>query len=108
LEFEEMAGEGATQVEEGEIREAMDGAFELFLSERESASIDELELAVLRLQYEASRQVLARHLTQFAQKKLDEQQAQGGSCATRRPIELTVNLGDTRLRPTGSRTKRGR
>ena len=103
------AGEGPTQITEGEIREAMDGAFETLLSERESESIDEIEAAVLRVQYEVSRRMLARHLAQVAQKKLEEQPlVRGGSSSTRRPIELTVKLGDTSSRPFGLKTMQGR
>jgi hypothetical protein len=69
LEFEDIAGEGSEAVTEGEILEAMDGAFEMVLSEREGESIDDLEAAVVRMQYEVNRQVLARQLTNLAQKK---------------------------------------
>jgi hypothetical protein len=110
LELEEIAGEEPKQITEDDIREAMDGAFETVLSESQSESIDDLEAAVLRVQFEVSRRMLARHLAQVAQKKLDEQrQAAGaGSSETRHPIELTVKLGDTSLRPTGSKTTPGR
>ena len=67
LEFEDVAGEGSDEVTEGEILEAMDGAFELLLSEDESESIDDLEAAVMRMQYEVNRQVHSHgHQTQHA------------------------------------------
>jgi hypothetical protein len=109
VEFDEVAGEGADPVTEGEIMEAMDGAFEMLLSEEQGESIDELEAAVVRMQYEVNRRVLARQLTQIAQKKLDElREARDASLPTQRRIELRVNLGATSSRRSGSSRTRGR
>lgn len=108
LEIKEIAGEEPRQITEGDIREAMDGAFETFLSESQSESIDELESALVRVQFEVSRRVMARHLADLAQKKLDEQrQSAGASCATRHPIELTVKLADIGSTLIESRMTRG-
>jgi hypothetical protein len=108
LEIEEVAGQASAQITEGDIREAMDGAFETYLSESQAESIDELESALVRAQFEVSRRVLARHLARLAQKKLDEQRLEAAaSCATRYPIELTVKLADIRSTLIESRTTRG-
>lgn len=109
LEFEDVAGQEYDEVTEGEILEAMDGAFEMVLSEQDSESIDDLEAAVVRMQYEVSRKVLARQLADLAKKKLGEQRPPGGtSSTTLHRIELTVNLADLSSRPAESKTTRGK
>lgn len=108
LEIDEVAGETSESITEGEILETMDGAFEMVLSEHDTESIDELEAAVVRMQYEVNRRVMARQLASIAQKKLSESRARASGCEpTPHRIELTVNLDDMSLRPTGSRTRRG-
>jgi uncharacterized coiled-coil protein SlyX len=109
LEFEDIAGGASEMVTEGEILEAMDGAFEMVLSEHEAESIDDLEAAVVRMQYEVNRQVMARQLANLAQKKLDSRRKAGDeSSETPHRIELTVNLGAMRSRRSGSKTRQGR
>jgi FKBP-type peptidyl-prolyl cis-trans isomerase (trigger factor) len=109
LEFEDVAGQEYDEVTEGEILEAMDGAFEMVLSEQQSESIDDLEAALVRMQYEVSRKVLARQLADLAKKKLAEQRtAADASSTTLHRIELTVNLADLSSRLVGSKTTRGR
>lgn len=108
LEIDEVAGEASESITEGEILETMDGAFEMVLSEHDAESIDELEAAVVRMQYEVNRRVMARQLASIAQKKLSESRARESGCEpTSHRIELTVNLDDMSLRPTESRTRRG-
>lgn len=108
LEIKEIAGEEAKQITEGDIREAMDGAFETYLAESQTESIDEMESALIRVQFEVSRRMMARHLADLAQKKLDEQRKEAGaSCAIRHPIELTVKLADIASTLIESRATRG-
>jgi hypothetical protein len=49
--------------------EQADGSFELVLSEQQASSIDDCEQALLRTNYAAVRQALARHLTALSKKK---------------------------------------
>jgi hypothetical protein len=109
LEVEDVAGQEYEEVTEGEILELMDGAFQMVLSEKEAESIDDLEAALVRMQYEVTRKVLARQLADLAKKKLGERRkAAGASSTTRHRIELTVNLADMSSRPPASKTTRGR
>ena len=108
LEIDEVAGEASEAITDGEILETMDGAFEMLLTEQAGESIDDLEAALVRMQYEVNRRVMARQLASIAQKKLSEQRAAAsGSEPIQHRIELTVNLDDMSLRPTASKTKRG-
>lgn len=108
FEFEDVAGQPEDETPEGEILEAMDGAFEMLLSEPQSESIDDLEAALARMQYEVSRRVLARQLADLAKKKLAARRAAGGGCSrTPHRIELTVNLAGSSSRPRAWRTTRG-
>jgi hypothetical protein len=109
LEVEDIAGQEYDEVTEGDILEMMDGAFEMVLSEQQSESIDDLEAALVRMQYEVNRKLLARQLADLAKKKLDEQRtAEGTSSQTLHRIELMVNLADLSSRPTASKTTPGR
>jgi hypothetical protein len=77
------------QIGEGEVLEALDGAFEQMLLEQEGESIDDLEARVMRLQYLAGRAAMARHLTAIAQKKLTQQASmEAVSSSMKRPIGL--------------------
>lgn len=108
LEVEDIAGQEYDEITEGEILEAMDGAFEMVLSEQASESIDDLEAALVRLQYEASRAAMARHLALLAKKKLSAQRTGADtSSTTRHRIALTVNLADSSSRPAASKTTPG-
>ena len=92
VEIEEIEeGEGQEQIGEEDVLEALDGAFEQLLSEREGESIDDLEAGLMRLQYVAGRAAMVRQLTAIAKKKLEQRRLTGeASSPTRHRIELTA------------------
>jgi hypothetical protein len=91
VEIEEIEeGEEDEQIGEAGVLEALDGAFEELLTQQAGESIDELEASLLRLQYVAGREAMARHLTEAAQKKHGPQRSvEAEFSATRRPTEST-------------------
>ena len=83
IEIEES--EGQEQIGEGDVVEALDGAFEQMLMESEGESIDDLESGLLRLQYVTGRAAMARHLTALAKKKLEQRRSTGAESSPMRP-----------------------
>ena len=104
IDVEECA-EGEAQ-EPTDLVEALDGAFEQAISEHQAESVDDVEEAVLRVQYAAVRTALARHFEGVAKKKLEQAEA---SCEpTPRRIESTGKPGAMSSRPTGPKTRRAK
>jgi hypothetical protein len=66
---EEVEESGAEGLEMGQIRKAADGSSEQVITDEASESIDEMEAALIRMQYEVGRGALADHLSQVAKKK---------------------------------------
>jgi hypothetical protein len=85
---EEVEEAGAEGQETGQIRKAEDGSYEQLITDEASESIDEMEAAVIRMQYEVGRGALADHLSEVAKKKPTRRPRKAsGSTDTRRPIE---------------------
>ena len=83
-------GEGDEPIGEADVLEALDGAFEAVLSDRAGESIDDLETSLLRLQYVAGREAMARHLTAVAQKKPGQRRSVAAEFSPiQRPTEST-------------------
>ncbi len=66
---EEVEATGVEGLETGQIRKAGEGSYEQLITDEASESIDEMEAALIRMQYEVGRGALADHLSQVAKKK---------------------------------------
>jgi hypothetical protein len=85
---EEVEESGADAQELGQIRKVADGSYEQLMTDEASESIDEMEAAVIRMQYEVGRGALADHLSEVAKKKPARRPKKvSGSTSTRPPIE---------------------
>jgi hypothetical protein len=84
---EEVEEAGAEGQETGQIGKAADGSYEQLITDEASESIDEMEAALVRMQYEVGRGALADHLSQVAKKKPARRPKKAsGSSSTRPPI----------------------
>jgi len=85
---EEVEESGADALETGQIRKAGDGSYEQLITDEASESIDEMEAALIRMQYEVGRGALADHLSDVAKKKPARRPRRAsGSTSTRPRIE---------------------
>ncbi len=84
---EEAQESGAEGLETGQICKTADGSYEQLITDEASESIDEMEAALIRMQYEVGRGALGDHLSQVAKKKPRRRPGRASvSTSTRPPI----------------------
>lgn len=82
---DEVEESGAEGLETGQIRKASDGSYEQLITDEASESIDEMEAALIRMQYEVGRGALADHLSQVAKKKPARRPRRASASTSTRP-----------------------
>lgn len=82
---EEVEASAAEGLETGQIRKAGDGSYTQVITDEASESIDEMEAAMIRMQYEVGRGALADHLSEVAKKKPARRPKKASGSTSTRP-----------------------